>query len=57
MVTYDQSKGAKGQNTVTNEIFTPKPVKCDPKVNKELLTTTTEEKRQKKKDQQRMMID
>jgi len=31
MVTYDQSKGSKGQNTVTNEIFTPKPVKCDPK--------------------------
>jgi len=31
MVTYDQSKGSKGQNTVTNEIMKPKPVKCDPK--------------------------
>jgi len=31
MVTYDQSKGAKGQNTVTIETMKKKPVKCDPK--------------------------
>jgi len=31
MVTYDQSKGAKGQNTVTIETYKKKPVKCDPK--------------------------